>query len=362
MRLNGTKHSVLAVATAVLVTACLRGQPALAADDPDADADRQACIKQLEKIHEAIQAYRRDHKDLPNWLSDLVPKYIPDKDQLICPVTKRTKRTHQFPHLNDPKIPTAYLYEFSNLPMGSVWQGGQIKMRDFKRRQMGLLGGEVPIARCHLHDPVLNLAFSGRIYESGVNWEENFADYVDMQAFEMARLFPEAVQKPAPRPTPEAEEPGPEKLAGQAAPAFSLPLLEGGTFDLASHQGKDIVLLDFWATWCGPCRVAMPTLVEVSRQYADKGVRYFAVNLREKPEVIRKYLKDANLDIAVPLDDDGGVARKYGVRAIPTMIIVGKDGKVKKVHIGSSPALKTELTGALDELLGGGPRASVSPR
>ncbi len=356
---------ILAIGGTMLLANGLRADPAESAS-PEAESDRQACIKQLEKIHQAIQAYRRDHKDLPNWLSDLVPKYISEKEELICPVTKRTQRTHQFPHLRDPKLPQGYLYEFSPLPMGSVWQGGQIRMRDFKRRQMGLLGGEVPIVRCHLHSPVLNLAFSGRIYESGTNWEENYADYVNMQDFELARLFPEVAPSAAPQPVtaPQqvrmvAEQTGPETLVGQAAPQFSLPLLDGGTFDLASYRGKQVVLLDFWATWCGPCRVAMPTLVEVSREYADKGVRYFAVNLREKPEVIRSYLKEAKLEIVVPLDKDGGIARKYNVNGIPTMVIVGKDGKVKKVHVGSSATLKQQLTSALDEILAGGDRASL---
>ena len=79
-------------------------------------------------------------------------------------------------------LPACYLYEFSPLPMGHVWAGGQIRMRDFKRRQMGLVGGEVPIVRCHLHQPVLNLAFDGRIYESPVSWEQNFRDVVDPAA------------------------------------------------------------------------------------------------------------------------------------------------------------------------------------
>lgn len=357
----------MAVAAAVLLNGSARVQSFAAEASAEDENDRQVCIKQLEKIHQAIQAYRRDHKDLPEWLSDLVPKYIPDKDQLICPVTKKTKRTHQFQHLRDPKLPTGYLYEFSLLPMGNVWQGGEIRMRDYKRRQMGLLGGEVPIVRCHLHDPVLNLAFSGRIYESGLNWEENFSDYVDFQQFQMARLFPEVTPKPAPQPVTapvrvrmEAEESGPEALVGKPAPAFTLTLLEGGTFDLASYQGKQIVLLDFWATWCGPCRAAMPTLVEVSKDYAAKGVRYFAVNLREKPDVIRKYLQQANLEITVPLDEEGKIAKQYNVRGIPTMVIVGKDGKVKKVHVGSSAELKQELTSALDELLAEGNRASAA--
>jgi thiol-disulfide isomerase/thioredoxin len=351
MKRNNSIPFVLAVSAALLTGWCAGGTDGSATAAQNQDDDKQACTKQLEKIYKAIQAYRRDHKDLPNWLSDLAPNYIADKDQLICPITRRTGRTHAFEQLKDPKMPRAYLYEFSPLSMGDVWQGGKVRMRDFKRRQMGLYGGDVPIVRCQLHDSVLNLAFSGRIYDSGINWEENFADYVDFQASAIPNLFPELLRPTAAQQPRLEDESGPEQLVGAAAPEFTLPMLEGGTFELASHQGKRVVLLDFWATWCGPCRAVMPTLVEVSRDYADKGVRYFAVNLREQPETIRKYLKDAQLDIAVPLDKDGDVAKKYGVRGIPTMVIVGKDGKVKKVHVGSSPGLKAELTRTLDGLL-----------
>ena len=72
-------------------------------------------------------------------------------------------------------------------------------------------------------------------------------------------------------------------MIGKPAPEFTLPLLDGGIFELAAHRGKEIVLLDFWATWCGPCRAAMPVLVDVAKEYADKGVRYYAIDLREEP-------------------------------------------------------------------------------
>jgi len=156
------------------------------------------------------------------------------------------------------------------------------------------------------------------------------------------------------RRTPQSDCPPPDSMAeiGQPAPAFALSDLAGRQVSLSDFKGK-VVLLDFWATWCGPCRAAMPVLVAVAREYADKGVRYVAVNLREKPEVIRRYLKGAQLEIAVPLDQYGSVARKYGVRGIPTMVIVDKDGVVQKVHVGSSPGLKAELRRTLDALLAG---------
>ena len=97
----------------------------------------------------------------------------------------------------------------------------------------------------------------------------------------------------------------------------------------------------------------MPVLVEVAKEYADKGVRYYAIDLREEPEKVRAYLQEAGLSIAVPLDQDGSVAQKYGVRGIPTLVIVDKAGLVQKVHVGFSSGLKEELIRSLDNLLAG---------
>jgi thiol-disulfide isomerase/thioredoxin len=339
----------------------------------NADSDREVCRSQLRKTYEAIQAYRRAHKDLPNWLTDLVPQYLPDNEVLICPITKRTGRTHQFAHVADPKLPTSYLYEFNPLPMGGIWGGGQITMRTFKRRQMGLVGSGVPIVRCHLHQPVLNLAFGGEIYESGLNWEDKFADVIDAGAWNPARLFADSGVSPEPEPEPvpvlrsvlrlprpEAEVTSADVI-GEPAPEVKLPLLDGGQFALRSYQGEAIVLLDFWATWCPPCRTAMPILADIAKAYAAKGVRYVAVNLREDGEAIRDFLKTAGLQLVVSLDEDGSAARAFGVTAIPTLVLIDKQGRVQKFHVGASPNLKADVTQALDELLAGKDLAQAAP-
>jgi len=142
-------------------------------------------------------------------------------------------------------------------------------------------------------------------------------------------------------------------LVGKPAPDFKLALLEGGEIELSALKGKNVVLLDFWATWCGPCRQVMPALDRVSKDYASKGVRYLAVNLREEPAKINAYLKQAGLELEVPLDKDGKVAESYAVRGIPTMVIVDKEGIVREVHVGASPNLEVELRKALDEILRG---------
>jgi hypothetical protein len=134
-------------------------------------AEKQECINHLKLIYDAVQAYRVDHKDLPFWLSDLVPQYLTDANVLICPVAKRTGKS-EVPGMADPKIPCSYLWEFSPQRLGKALSNNPtITRREWKRRQMGLVGSVVPIVRCRLHKEVLNLAFDGKIYESGPSWE-----------------------------------------------------------------------------------------------------------------------------------------------------------------------------------------------
>ena len=153
------------------------------ADDP---ADCALCKKNLEKIAVAILAYRKENKDIPNWLSDLYPKYLSDQNLLICPVTQKTEKLSPF-GAPDPKLRCSYLYEFAPTPMTAVvksaFSGPLRTNRDWKRQQMGLVGSDVPIVRCLLHKPVLNLSFGGKIYESPLFWEQNFLDVVKMEDF-----------------------------------------------------------------------------------------------------------------------------------------------------------------------------------
>lgn len=148
-------------------------------------ADCAACKKNLEMIGIAIQAYRKENKDIPNWLSDLVPRYLADTNLLICPVTLQTGRLSPYGIL-DPKVHSSYLYEFAPTPIPEVvkgaWPGPQMTLREWKRQQMGLVGSDVPVVRCLLHDPALNLSFGGKVYESPVLWEEGFTDVVSREA------------------------------------------------------------------------------------------------------------------------------------------------------------------------------------
>lgn len=142
----------------------------------------------------------------------------------------------------------------------------------------------------------------------------------------------------------------PRALVGKPAPAFTLKSLDGQDVSIEDLKGK-IVILDFFATWCGPCRKAMPILAEVAKEYADKDVVLYAVDLKEPKAKVAGFIKQMGWDINVLLDEDGAVAGAYAVRGIPQTVIIGKDGNVASVHVGMQP--KRVLTEELDGLIKG---------
>ena len=155
------------------------------------------------------------------------------------------------------------------------------------------------------------------------------------------------------------EDDGPSPLLGKPAPALDLDLLDGGKLTLAKHQGKDVVVLDFWATWCGPCRRSLPLLAGVAAQYQGKGVVVYAVNQRESAETAKNFMAKEKLLLTVALDSEGAAGNSYGVEGIPQTVVIGKDGSVQAVHVGFSPDLKETLGKQLDDLLAG--RKLVTP-
>jgi thiol-disulfide isomerase/thioredoxin len=142
-------------------------------------------------------------------------------------------------------------------------------------------------------------------------------------------------------------------LLGKPAPAVTLDLLDGGKFNLAEHKDKDIVVMDFWATWCPPCRMTMPILMKVIEEYKGKGVSFCAVDIKDSPDKIKAFMKDIGLTFMVALDKAGDAAAAYQAEYIPQSVIVGKDGIVQAVHVGLLPDLKERLKKDLDTLLAG---------
>jgi thiol-disulfide isomerase/thioredoxin len=142
-------------------------------------------------------------------------------------------------------------------------------------------------------------------------------------------------------------------LLGQKAPAFTAPMLDESSFELAQHLDKNVIILDFWATWCGPCVRALPIIADVAARYKDQGVEFFAVNLGDDPAAVQAFLEEQKLSVPVVLDRDNRIGDLYKAEAIPQTVIIGKDGVVQVVHIGFSGNLQAELSHELDALLAG---------
>ena len=143
------------------------------------------------------------------------------------------------------------------------------------------------------------------------------------------------------------------ELVARAAPDFTLPLLGGGTLNFADLRGEHIVILDFWATWCGPCRRALPVLSEVAESYKDKGVLFYAVNVAEAEDRVRSFVDAMKYTFTIALDREGKVATMFRVNTIPQTVIIGKTGVIQAVHFGFLPQMREQLTGELDRLLRG---------
>src|SRR5665213_1857245 len=126
-----------------------------------------------------------------------------------------------------------------------------------------------------------------------------------------------------------------DALVGKLAPDFNLTGLDGKDVKLSSLKGK-VVVLDLWATWCPPCRLSLPHLDKLYQAKKADGLQVFAVDQQEPKEKVKDFVEKTKLTVPVLLDTQGDVGQKYMANAIPETIIVGKDGKVKKVFIGFS--------------------------
>ena len=134
-----------------------------------------------------------------------------------------------------------------------------------------------------------------------------------------------------------------------AAPDFTLKTLEGQDISLNSLKGK-VVVLDFWATWCAPCREAIPHLVDLYKNYQEKGFEVIGMSLdKGETDVVRRFVKSMEIPYPVTLAPEE-VARSYGVTALPTTLFIDKEGKIREKMIGFNSKIAKQMSEKAAEL------------
>jgi thiol-disulfide isomerase/thioredoxin len=143
-----------------------------------------------------------------------------------------------------------------------------------------------------------------------------------------------------------------EELSPRAAPTLELMDLDGRRHDLKAHRGK-VVLVNFWATWCEPCREEMPSIQRLRDRLAHKRFAVLMVNLDEPETRVRRYIQDARLDLPVVLDPGKRVTSQWGVNILPSTFLVGPDGRIRYRLIGEMDWNGDRASAVLDRLLAG---------
>lgn len=134
---------------------------------------------------------------------------------------------------------------------------------------------------------------------------------------------------------------------------FELEDMQGVLRKLSSYRGK-IVFLNFWATWCGPCRIEMPSMQRVYEEFKGEGLVIVAVDLREDREQVKRFLDQYGLTFPVLLDKTGRVGATYGARAIPTTYLIDRKGYIIGRAIGAREWDTREMKSFFQEILKNG--------
>ena len=137
---------------------------------------------------------------------------------------------------------------------------------------------------------------------------------------------------------------------GGPPPSLALTDLEGRTHRLADYKGR-VVLINFWATWCGPCLYEMPSIQRLKEKLAGRPFAVLAVNLDEPESRIRKFLEPMKVDFTVLLDPGRRTARAWGARILPASFIVGADGRVRYTLVGELEWDNEHVVARITELL-----------
>ncbi len=144
-------------------------------------------------------------------------------------------------------------------------------------------------------------------------------------------------------------------MDNKPAPSISARTLDGAELSLADLKGR-VVLLDFWATWCGPCIDALPHVQALADRCADQPVTIIGIN-NDGPgsdEAVRQYLKAVGVTFTQIIDQTGRINYAYGVDAIPHSVLIDRSGVIRDVHVGYGPQFESQTAKQIDRLLADG--------
>ncbi len=137
---------------------------------------------------------------------------------------------------------------------------------------------------------------------------------------------------------------------GAAAPQFDLQGVDGAV-KLAKLQGK-VVYVDFWASWCGPCRQSFPWMNEMQAKYGARGLQIIGVNVDANSADARQFLTTTPARFSIGFDPQGATPRSYGIKGMPSSVLIGPDGKVLLEHSGFRDTDRAELESKIQNALG----------
>lgn len=138
--------------------------------------------------------------------------------------------------------------------------------------------------------------------------------------------------------------------AGQNAPDREMKEITGAGYTLASQRGKPI-FIDFWATWCPPCRISIPEVKKLHAEYGPRGVEVVGISLDDRIDSVQQFVQDAELKHRQIFSGDSGIDKAYGIRGIPMFVAIDKEGRISKIWTGFSPGMAEEWRSELERLL-----------
>jgi peroxiredoxin len=138
--------------------------------------------------------------------------------------------------------------------------------------------------------------------------------------------------------------------ASAPAPSFSLPARDGGTVSLAQFKGQ-VVMINFWASWCGPCRQEMPLLDSIYRKYKPMGFTLIGVNVEPDRSAAEAWLKQTPVTFPVLFDTKSTVSSLYSVPGMPTTVFIDRKGNVRTLHQGYKPGDENEYLDQIRSLI-----------